>query len=246
MDSSDVQVPPAPPALSFPQRVIGVFVTPLETFADIARRPAFIAPVILLMLSSFAVTYTISKRIGVEAIVEREFANNPRLADMPSERREQAMATATTFARYAMFASPIIFLPLSILIISGVLLAMGNFVMGGEAEYKQMLAVTAYGMLPGVLYALLAIVLVFIKNPADFDVQNMAATNLALLFDAAEHRVLHRLGASLDLFSFWQIFLLGTGVAAATRISRAKGIIAVAIPWALWVLGAAGLAALRS
>ena len=145
MASPDIPAAPAPPALSFPERVIGVFTSPSETFADIARRPAFIAPVLLLIISSFALTITISRRIGIEQIIERQFANNPRMADMPAERREQAMATAATFGRYMMYASPLIFLPLSILIISGLLMGMGNFVMGGEATYKQVISSTEIG-----------------------------------------------------------------------------------------------------
>ena len=57
-------------------------------------------------------------------------------------------------------------------------------------------------------------------------------------------KVLHRLASSIDIFSFWLIALMALGIAAAARFSFKKGLVAVMVPWAVWVLAAAGLAAL--
>jgi len=41
------------------QRLIGIVVSPSQTFADIDRRPTWILPVILMLLSNFAVTFVV-------------------------------------------------------------------------------------------------------------------------------------------------------------------------------------------
>ncbi len=225
-------------------RVFGVLFTPAETFAGIARRPNPVPPLLLLMVFSLLLTVTIGRRIGVEQIVQKQFEENQRFQDMPAERRAEMMERMMPFVRYSMYLGPLVFLPLMILVVSGVMLLMTNFVLGAEARYSSVLSVTAYAFLPGCIVALLAIVILFLKDPADVDIQNIVAANLSLLFDPRANKALHRLGASLDLFSFWQIALLSTGVAAAGRVSFKKGLAAVIFPWAVWVLGVTGWAAM--
>src|SRR5579859_7223685 len=48
----------AEPPKSFVERFIGVFISPGETFADIVRKPDFIAPMIVLIVITVAVTET--------------------------------------------------------------------------------------------------------------------------------------------------------------------------------------------
>jgi hypothetical protein len=86
------------------------------------------------------------------------------------------------------------------------------------------------------------VVILFLKDPTDVDLQNPIASNLGLLIPAETSKFLHRLAISMDIFSFWQIYLLGTGAAICGRLSRVKGIMAIGIPWLIYVFIAAGLA----
>jgi len=123
---------------------------------------------------------------------------------------------------------------------------MGNFVFGGTATYKQLFAVTAHTQLIGVIATILTIVILFLKDPSDVDVQNLLASNLGPLISAETSKFLHALAISMDLFSFWLIYLLGSGVAICGRLSRTKGIMAVVIPWLIVVLIKCGLATLQN
>ena len=59
---------PEAPAQSFPERLMGVFISPGETFEDVARKPGFWAPLIALVLGSVAVVETMLWKIGAERL----------------------------------------------------------------------------------------------------------------------------------------------------------------------------------
>lgn len=238
-------VPPQQEApLGFGARVLGVFVSPTQTFADIVRRPSFIPPLVLLTLFSIVSSALIVNRVGLEQIVRNEVMKNPRVAELPAEQRERAVEQGIAIGRVTVWLGPALGPLIVALVIAGVLLLVTNFVLGGEVRFPTMLSVAAYGFLPGLLLSVAAIITAFLKDPADVDVQNPVISNLGPLFDPASHKVLYRLATSIDVFSFWQIALLGLGIAAAARFSFRKGVLAVLIPWSIYVLGAAGFRAL--
>ena len=77
----DVIVKPADadtPAQSFPERLMGVFISPAETFADVARKPDFLAPLILGVLGAIAITETMLWKIGMERIVRTSIEQSSR------------------------------------------------------------------------------------------------------------------------------------------------------------------------
>lgn len=231
---------PVAPTHGFLARVTGVLFSPKETFADIARGPDWVRPLLLIMAFSMSMTVVISQRVGVERIITKELESNPRVAELPSERRQEIIERSMGVGRVMMYVAPLVFVPLSIVVISGLLLVMANFVFGAESRYPIVLSTTAYGMMPAVVLAGLAAVILFLKDPDTVDVQNIVAANLSIFVDPAEHKALYRLGMSLDLFSFWQIVLLATGLSAAARLSFKKAALCVLIPWALWVACAVG------
>ena len=226
------------------ERIIGVFFEPTATFADIARSPSFLAPLLLLIVCSMATSAVMVQKIDAEQMVRQQIMKSSRAADIPKEQLEKQVEVGAKFAKYSFFAVPI-FLPIWLLILAGILFMMSNFIFGGASTYKQLFAVATHAQMPGIILALLSIVVLFLKDPADIDVQNMVATNLGPLITDETSKVGHRLAMSIDLFSFWQIFLLGKGISASGRLSFAKGLMAVVIPWLLYVLVVTGLAAIR-
>ena len=57
---------------------------------------------------------------------------------------------------------------------------------------------------------------------------------------------LYSVASALDLFTIWKLVLIGIGVKAAggRNLSTGGAMTAVFLPWALWVICAAGFAAL--
>ena len=214
--------------------------------ADIVRRPSFLPPLALVMLCFLAMWIVIVQRVGAERIVTNTMMKNPRVAEMPLEQREDMIERAAGLMTFTLYGGAIVGPALGMLLIAGVLLVMANFVLAGEATYSQLMAVTAYSMAPACIMAALATFVVFFKDPADVDIENLLLSNLGALVDPSSHPVLHRLLYSIDVFSFWQIALLAAGVAAATRFRFKTGLMAVGVPWGLYVLASVGLRALFS
>src|SRR5215468_9301874 len=85
---------PQPQGMSAAGRVTGVFLDPGETFQDIARKPGFLIPMILVLLSSVVFTALMGQRVGWERVVQQRQemmgqAMQQRMAQMPAEQREQ-------------------------------------------------------------------------------------------------------------------------------------------------------------
>src|ERR1039457_3705923 len=90
----------AAPPLGEVGRITGVFIDPKKAFADIAARPRWIVPVVLLILTGLAFTYTYSTRIGWDHYVHQVFDNSPKVQNMEGPAREQFLAMQLKFAPY--------------------------------------------------------------------------------------------------------------------------------------------------
>ena len=78
------------PPKSFAARFAGVFFSPGATFADIARKPDFIPPLVAGILASMVVTETMLWKIGMERIVRQQIEHSSRGATMTPEQVQQA------------------------------------------------------------------------------------------------------------------------------------------------------------
>ena len=84
-----------PQGMSEAGRVTGIFWEPRPVFENLAQRPRFWVP--LLILTAFAVVYmaTFSRVVGWETMFRQQFASNPRMEQMTPEQRDQALQMTT-------------------------------------------------------------------------------------------------------------------------------------------------------
>ena len=237
---------PEKPPMGLGGRLIGIFVSPTEAFTDIVNRPslAWLAPLVLITIFAVVSSGLVIHRVGMEQIVRSQLAQSRMAQNLTPEQLEQAVERGVTIGKYQAYIAPLLFPFIGLLVIAGVFALMTNFVLGSEVKYGTLMSVTAYGMMPGLVLAILNIITMHLKDPADIDIRNIVASNLGLLVSAESSKVLHRLASSIDIFSFWQIALMALGIATAARFSYKKGLVAVVVPWLVWVLAAAGLSAL--
>ena len=224
-------------------RIIGVFFEPSKTFDDIGRRPTWFLPLVIIILSTIAFTTVLGQHIGWDHIVRQQVENSPRAAQLPAEQREAQIAAGARIAPVFGFAT-VVLIPLGYVITGGILLAM-TAMMSGNLKFKQVYAVVCYSGLPGVLFALLGVVVMFLKKPEDFNVNNPLMFNAGAFMDPqASSKFLYSLATSMDLFSFWMIFLIATGLKAAAgkRLSFAGAMTAVVVPWAIYVFAKSAVA----
>jgi hypothetical protein len=116
--------------------------------------------------------------------------------------------------------------------------------MGAGIGFKKTLAVVTYGTLPNLLRTGLSTLVMYLKPPDEFDLQNPLMVNAAAFLPADAAAWMKSLGASFDLFTFWCMVLMAIGFAAAAkRMSTGKAFGMLLFPWALVVIVSAGFAA---
>ncbi len=229
-------------------RIAGIFWEPKPVFQDLAARPRFWAPLILLTLLSVVYMVSYSRVVGMETMIRRQLDSNAQIQQLSAEQRERAVQQAMTFTAPVIYVAATVGLAVASLIIAGVLLGMMNVLGGAGLKYKQAFSITVYSFLPSALTTILAMVVMFLKNPEDFDLQNPLPLNLGAFFSSPEIGAgVKALARSVDLFAIWIILLmaLGFSTAAGRRLSFTKALVLIIIPWAVWVLAQAGLAGLQ-
>jgi len=236
----------AAPPLGEVGRITGVFLDPKKAFGDIAARPSWIVPVVLLILAYLAFMYCFTTHVGWEHSMRQAMESNSRMQQMDPQQRENAIQMQLKFAPIGAYVVGPIVIVVIALATAGVLLLVCKM-MGASLGFKQMFGISAYAMLPGLISSILAIIVIFIKNPEDFNLQNPLAFNLGAFLEPPPNssKALYSLATSIDLFSFWTILLLALGISvAAKKFPFSKALVAVVVPWVLVVLIKAGWASL--
>jgi hypothetical protein len=225
-------------------RIIGVLFEPKKTFEDIAQRPSFLVPLLLIIVVALAYTSVMAQRIGFERVVRQQVQNSEQFQQLPADQREQRIQMGVKFASVIGYAASVVGPPLYWLVASGVLLGI-TAIMSAGLKFKQIFAIMAYAAVPGILYMILTMVVMFLKNPDEFNIQNPLAFNPAAFLDPLQtSKFVYSLASSLDLFSFWAIGLIAIGLKAAAgkRLSFGGALFAVLLPWALFVFVKAAFA----
>jgi hypothetical protein len=186
-----------------------------------------------------------SQHVGWERMMRHQFETSSRAAQMTPEVREQVIQSQLKFAPIFAYPGIILGVPLGTLIWAAVLLGIVKGMMSAQVRLKQVFAILCYSALPSVIMMLLAIAVMFMKPPEDFNMQNPLVFNPGAFMDpTATSKFIHSLASALDLFTLWKLVLVGIGLKAAggKQLSMGGAMTAVFLPWAIWVLGAASLA----
>jgi len=143
--------------------------------------------------------------------------------------------TAAGYYKYVGYLSVIGTL-FSVFIVAVILMFLFDTMMSASIGLKRMMAIVAYGFLPLIIQTLLSLVVLFLKDPDEFNLQNPLMFNVGAYLSPDSPAALRALGSSMDLFSLWIIVLLAIGVHAAGRkISFGKALAGIGLPWALYV-----------
>jgi Yip1-like protein len=235
--------PPIPKQPSEISRLLGVFVSPKSTFEDVARRPRWWIPMILMMIITAVFLGLFTSRVGWERTTRQAIEQSSNTQQLSAQQREQIIQRGAQVAQYAGYLgalAPALFM----LVTAAILIFVIDSLMGGEIGFNRMMGLVGYSSLPGIISTGLAILVMYLKNPEDFDINNPLAFNAAILIPEGSARWMTVLAGAFDLFSFWRIALLALGIAAAApRIRFGKAFIVVLTLWAVVVAIRTGLAA---
>lgn len=252
MSNLDVQ-PNAGPvqtgaALTQWQRVGNIFASPSKTFEDIRRGNAsWWLPYLISVLLMYVLFGALTARIGWQQVATNNIAMNPKQAErfqgLTAEQRARGIKVAATITEVIFAASPVTILVLAALV-SLILWATINFGFGGRASYQQVFAVNMYAVLPRAILPILATAAIYAGlAPESFNINNMAATNVAYFLSFQDtNRALYVLLSQVDVIGIWVAILLSFGIAKVAGKKSSAGFITVFGWWGLWILVAVAIA----
>jgi hypothetical protein len=243
----DAAVKPADaetPALSFPERLIGIFISPGETLADVARKPGFVAPLIAIMLGAIAVTETMLWKIGMERIVRTSIEQSSRASSMSPEQMDQAVSQGVKFGAIFTHIVEIVGPPIVLLIIAGLGLLIVNLIFGAQAKFKAVFSLVCYANLVSLLSSLMAVAMILFGDPDHFNAQNPVPGNIGFFLNPREvSKPLYALASSADIFTIWVLILIAVGLSEGTgrKVKPLPIFLVYAGFWVIWILVKVGL-----
>ena len=227
------------PAKGLLARAVGVVFAPRVTYADIAVRPRPL-PAILLVLAIIGIsTYIfLSTEVGQNAMIDQQIdameSFGMRITDQAIEQMERGAANG----RYFAVVAQAIFIPLLILIMTGLLLGIFNAVLGGDATFQQVLGIVSHSWL------LPALQTPFVM-PLNYARESMSsATSVNIFLPMIEGpSFLGLLLGSIDLFRIWWVISLAIGVGVLYRRRTAPIAWSLLAAYAVIALAIAGVRA---
>ncbi|MFZ0882058.1 MAG: YIP1 family protein [Candidatus Acidiferrales bacterium] len=243
---ADAATPPTPtPAAtdnSF-SRIFGVLFSPKPTFESIVRRPTWVVPVILGCIFFIAVVAIFTQRGGWPSFFEKQNATNSRMQS--KEDRERTIDTQIKIAPKVAYFEGVVIPPIAALVVAGVLMLVFNLSGATKVEFKTSLGIVSYAWVPWLVHATLGIFILFLKDPATVDLQNIVASNPGALLSDDAAKWLVSLLSSIDIFAIWTLALLAIGFSATNpkKLSFGKAFVLALVPWIFFIAIKAGLTA---
>jgi len=199
---------PAPKGLV--ARFIGVITEPRATFESVAAHPKWLGMLALTTAIVLACTVPpMTTEGGKEAMLETQVRQMESFGMQVNDQMYQQMRSRMGIAPYTTAAGVLIMSPIITAALGGILFAVFNAGMGGNATFKQVYSIVVHA---GVISALGQLV----TGPLNYFRGTMAsATNLSVLLPMLpEGTFVTRLAGMVDLFVVWWVFILAVGVAA--------------------------------
>ncbi len=224
------------PRKSAAERLLGVFISPGATFADIARQPDYLFPLAALVISSVAVTEALLAKIGIERIIRQALEMTGRARSMSPEQIQQVVERGATFQSVFSRLGGWVEKPLVVLVVAGLGMLILTFVFGEEVKFKAVFSVTCYAYLPSILRSLMALAVILFGDPDHFSLRNPAPSSVGFFLNPLEiSKPVLALSSALDLFTVWFLILVAIGLSEATG-SKVTALSISLIYFGLWML----------
>ena len=204
--------PSAAPADAAPKglfsRIAGVFFSPRATFADVAARPRWFGALavgsVVVIIALFALFRT---EVGQQAWIDQQVRQSESFGRTIPDQQYQGMERIAPYIGYIVVCAYVIFIPIIVAIISGILLGVFNALLGGDASFKQVFAVVAHAGLITTLQTVFAM-------PLDYMRQTLSSpTNLGVFVPFLDETTfVARVLGTIDLFQIWWLVTLSIGL----------------------------------
>ncbi len=214
-----------------------IFTNPTRVFESLTKKPDWLIPTLIIVILSVASAYFL-RDITMEMQKERILASE----NIPEEQKDAILQQFDQGGNMQVImgmVGAVVFVFASFAIVAALFMFTGNVVLGGQANYKTMLAVYAWGFMASVPEAIIKIPLMLAKNSIH------VYTSLAIFFDTSESEtVLFKIANAVDIFALWRVALWAIGFGVVYKFTQGKSYAVIGAWYVIWVVVSIGLSSL--
>lgn len=213
MANTTITAGATPAPLSLPARLLGIVISPRATFEAVVAHPRwFGALAVTTLLIALGTSVPMMTEAGQQATLDMQVSQMEKFGFKVTDEQYEQMRRRMGYSAYTTAGSVLVATPLVTLIVGGILFAIFNAAMGGDASFKQLFAVLAHASVISALQQLFT-------GPLNLVQGTMTSkTNLAVLLPmVSDESFLGRLLGAIDLFTIWYCFVLAIGLGVLYR-----------------------------
>jgi len=199
--------------MSLPARFIGAITSPKDTFARVALAPKWFGMLaVTTVIIAFFTAMPLMTEAGRQAALDQQVAQMQSFGMTVNDQMYEQMEKGTGRMPYVTAASVLVVSPIMAVIIAGILFAIFNAAMGGEASFKQVMAILVHAGAISALSTMFSGVINYFRGSMG-SVANLGA----LLPMLPEKSFAGGLLGMVDIFLIWYVIVLAIGLAVLYR-----------------------------
>ena len=194
-------------------RFVGIITAPRATFQNVVSHPKILGMLLLTtVIIAVAAALPMTTDAGKQAALDQQVSQLEAFGMTVGDEQYEQMRKGMAIAPYTTGISVLVASPIIVAILAGILFAVFNAALGGDASYKQLYAVVVHAGVISTLGQLFIGPFNYFRgstsNPTTFGA-------LLPMFD--ETSFIGRFVGMLDLFIIWWVFVLAIGLAVLYR-----------------------------
>jgi hypothetical protein len=203
---------PAPGTTPAPKnllaRFIGVITAPRATFQAVAASPKVLGMLLTVsILTAVFAALPMTTDAGKQAALDQQVQSMQSLGFQMNDQMYEQMQKGAGRMPYTTAIGAFVFIPIVSLIVAGILFAIFNAALGGEASFKQVYSVYIHSGVIGTISAMLSGVVNYFSGRVG-SVANLGA----LLPMLPEKSFAANLLGTVDIFIVWGVIVLAIGL----------------------------------
>jgi hypothetical protein len=221
-----------------------MFTSPGEVFSDIGIKPSWGVAMVILVILGVGAQAIIIPHVDTEATLRARFEQ--RGQELSEAQIENAVEQAEKFSKFGPVIGLVI-APIAWVIMAAVFFVMLKLV-SSDADYWRALSTTLHGYWPPTLVqlALTSILVQRVGKVPQNELANVVKANLGAFMGPDSPAWLTAAAGTISIFNIWAVVLLVIGFATVGKISKGKAAAVALVPWIVWIVAKAGLAAVFS
>ncbi len=242
MDDANATTPTESQAITTPlvepgivEKLTLLFTNPTKLFESLQRKTSWWTPLIAIILVSI-VAGLIAQPYIMPTVRQDTMAYLSKIPNMPEEAIQKANEQFDESAKLGpknviiTIISAFIMRGIAFFIVVTAIFLVGSIFFGGVAKYPKVMSMYSWVFPIWIIGIIVTTPLMIIKGS-----HNISLSPAALVTPDPFSSVFYFL-RNLSFFNIWAVIVIGIGFSVIYGISRTKGIVAMLILWAVWIV----------